>query len=117
MELKSNNDNKNYKSLMELPKSYIGQEAKKSKRKHKRSKSLTDNITEKDDDMEENNQYRFKTERKHKRVTFNKEIHIINIHNYKNENKILYYDNNNNIEKENEEELKKENKCLSCIIY
>ena len=115
MELKSNNANKNYKSLMELPKSYIGQETKKTKHKHKRSKSLTDNITEKDD-MEENNQYRFNTERKHKRVTFNKEIHIINIHNYKNENKILYYDNSN-IEKENEEELKKENKCLSCIIY
>lgn len=39
--------------------------------------------------MEENNKYRFNTERKHKRVTFNKQIHIINIHNYKNE--IKYY--------------------------
>lgn len=31
MELKTNNANKNNKSLMELPKSYIGKETKKNK--------------------------------------------------------------------------------------
>ena len=96
---------------MELPKSYIGQES--VKKKHKRSKSLTEGLSEMDD-IEENNPYRFNTDRKIKRVTFNQKIHIINIHNYKNENKILYYDKNN---PENEEEVKKENKCLSCMIY
>ena len=109
---KGNKINNDQMNQVELPKSYFGQESV-NKKKHKRSKSLTEGLSELDN-IEENNPYRFNTDRKIKRVTFNQKIHIINIHNYKNENKILYYDKNDH---ENEEEVKKENKCLSCLIY
>ena len=113
-----NNGNKMNKNVIVLPKSYIGQDPIKITH-HKRCRSLTDSLNELnnfDEDIEDN-QFRFNTERKNKKVTFNNRIHIINIHNYKNENKILYYENNNFREEEEEEKDKKGNKCLSCSIY
>ena len=112
-----NNGNKMNKNVIILPKSYIGQEPIKITH-HKRCRSLTDSLNELNnfDDEIEDNPFRCRTERKSKKVTFNKRIHIINIHNYKNENRILYY-GNNNYEEEEEEKDKKGNKCLSCSIY
>ena len=97
-----------------MPKSYIGQE--QIVKKHRRSKSSTEipNDINNSEKTTDNNSHRCKSERNIKRVTFNKKIHIIYIHNYKNENKILYYGNKKN---KKEEENKKENKCISCIVY
>ena len=105
---------------MVLPKSYIGQEPVKIK--HKRYNSLTEEILNKElssqnSGLEENDMvYRFNTDRKPKRVSFNKKIQVINIRNYKKENRILYY--GEDVEKdEDNPNIKRENKCLTCIIF
>ena len=111
MEKKSDGKHKNHNNKIVLPNSYIGQ--------HKRYHSLTDeelnNLNYDVDNQIDDNNFKFNTDRKPKRVTFNKRIQVINIRNYKKENRVLCYGN----EEENEEEntnVKKENKCLLCII-
>ena len=106
--------NKKGKKTIILPKSYIGQEPVTLRQK--RSASITENnlnLNQIEGQMD-NIPFRFNTERKMKKVTFNNHIQIINIVNYKNENRILYFGN----DVEDEKEItKKENKCLSCIIF
>ena len=114
MESKNKNNDKNEikkkKNSIILPKSFIAQEPVI----HGRCRSFGDISAEFFDNEIDNdsNPYRFKTDRK-KRVSFNNKIQIINIHNFKNENKILYYGK----EDEEKEDIKKENKCISCIIF
>ena len=117
---KHKTDNVHKKNTLVLPKSYIGQEPVKIK--HKRYNSLTDDILNKElssqnSGLEENDMvYRFNTDRKTKRVSFNQRIQVINIRNYKKENRILYY--GEDVEKdEDNPNIKKENKCLTCIIF
>ena len=84
---------------------------------HKRSNSISDNLygaNDFDQDLE-NNSFRFKTERTKKRVSFNQRIQIINIHNYKYENKILYYENQ--IPDDDKQDIPKPSKCLSCLVF
>ena len=103
------------KNSITLPKNYIGQDP--TVLTHKRANSFTENIfdaNEFDKDIESNS-FRFKTERKKKKVSFNKRIQIINIHNYKYENKILYY--GNEVENDDKKYIPKENKCLTCIVF
>ena len=110
---KGEGKHKNHDNKIVLPKSYIGQ--------HKRYHSFTDeelnniNNNNDEDNYLANNNYKFNTDRKPKRVSFNKRIQVINIHNYKKENKILYYGNDEENEEENTN-VKKENKCLLCMI-
>ena len=117
---KHNHDNVHKKNTLVLPKSYIGQEPVKIK--HKRYNSLTDDILNKElssqnSGLEENDVvYRFNTDRKPKKVSFNKRIQVINIRNYKKENRILYYGEDAENDEDNHN-IKKENKCLTCFIF
>ena len=108
------NEIKKHKKIIILPKSFIAQEPPAIN--HARSRSFgdisPDFFDNQIDNAIENNPYRFPTERK-KRVSFNNKIQIINIHNYKNENKILYYGK----EDEEKENNQKETKCISCFIF
>ena len=114
---KNENKHKNNKNTIILPKSYIGQEPIKIK--HKRYHSYTEgdigNGNDNNDQMLENNIYRFNTDRRPKRVSFNKKIQVINIRNYKKENRILYYGKDDEDEEE-DPDFKRENKCLLCNI-
>ena len=113
-EMYNENGNKKNKKTIFLPKSYIGQEPVTLRAK--RSASITENnlnLNEIEGQID-NIPFRYNTERKIKKVTFNNNIQIINIVNYKNENRILYFGNDVEDEKEI---VKKENKCLSCIIF
>ena len=97
-----------------LPKSYIGQ--KPLKIKHVKSRSLTENdlkLNKLDNDIDDN-PYRCKSERKRKKVSFNNKIQIVNIHKYKDDNRLLYFGDNEDIE---EKDIKKENKCFSCEVF
>ena len=117
---KHKTDNMHKKNTLVLPKSYIGQEPVKIK--HKRYNSLTDDILNKElssqnSGLEENDMvYRFNTDRKPKKVSFNQKIQVINIRNYKKENRILYYGEDEESD-ENNHNNKKENKCLTCVIF
>ena len=113
-EIYNENGNKKSKKVIILPKSYIGQEPVILR--HKRSASITENSLNLNqiEGHIDNIPFRSNTERKIKKVSFNNHIQIINIVNYKNENRILYF--GNEIEEE-KEIIKKENKCLSCIIF
>ena len=117
---KHKTDNMHKKNTLVLPKSYIGQEPVKIK--HKRYNSLTDDILNKElssqnSGLEENDMvYRFNTDRKPKKVSFNQKIQVINIRNYKKENRILYYGEDAEND-ENNPNNKKENKCLTCAIF
>ena len=110
---KGDGKHKDHNNKIVLPKSYIGQ--------HRRYHSHTDeelnkiNLDEDNNNDLENNNYRFNTDRKPKKVSFNKRIQVINIPNYKKENKVLYYGNDEENEEENTN-IKKENKCLLCMI-
>ena len=106
------------KNSFTLPKNYIDQnKVVIKKNNHKRSNSISDNLygaNDFDQDLE-NNSFRFKTERTKKRVSFNQRIQIINIHNYKYENKILYYENQ--IPDDDKQDIPKPSKCLSCLVF
>ena len=113
-EIYNENGNKKNKNKIILPKSYIGQ--KSVMLRTKRSASITEknlNLNQLEGQLD-NIPFRSNTERKIKKVSFNNKIQIINIVNYKNENRILYFGN----EVEDEKDIiKKENKCLSCNIF
>ena len=113
-EIYNEKGNKKCKRTIILPKSYIGQEPVTFIAK--RSASITGknlNLNQMEGELD-NIPFRSNTERKIKKVSFNNHIQIINIVNYKNENRILYFGNQVEDEKEI---IKKENKCLSCIIF
>ena len=112
----NNNDIKNQNSFT-LPKNYIGEKLVVIKQSnHKRNSSSDNHFVMNDFEQDlENNSYRFKTERTKKKVSFNNTIQIINIHNYKYENKILYYDNQ--IPNDDNQDIPKKNKCLSCLVF
>ena len=111
-EIYNEKGNKKNKKIIILPKSYIGQEPKTLRAKRSAS-IIENNLNLNEIEGQIDNPFRSNTERKIKKVTFNNNIQIINIVNYKNENRILYF--GNNVEDQNEI-VKKENKCLSCII-
>ena len=112
----NNNDIKNKNSLT-LPKNFIDDKNIVIKQSNHKRNSSSDNYFDMNDfDQDiENNSFRFKTERAKKKVSFNKTIQIINIHNYKYENKILYYDNQ--IPNEDNKNIPKPSKCLSCLVF
>ena len=101
-----------------LPRSYIGQ--KPVKIKHIRCRSLTEedmkkNKLDKNIDNIDNTPLRCKTVRNiKKKVSFNNKIQIININNFKDENRFLYFGNDEEDELNNKQ---KENKCFSCEIF
>ena len=109
---KGDGKHKDHNKKIVLPKSYIGLH----KRYHSHTDEELNNINlDLDDNQFDNNNFRFNTDRKPKRVSFNNRIHVINIPNYKKENKTLYYRNDEENEEENSN-VKKENKCLLCMI-
>ena len=108
----------NKRDKLVLPRSYIGQ--KPIKIKHIRCRSLTEedmkkNKLDKNIDNIDNTPLRCNTERKiKKKVSFNNKIQIININNFKNENRFLYFGNDEEDELNNKH---KENKCFSCEVF
>ena len=109
---KGDGKHKDHNNKIVLPKSYIGLH----KRYHSHTDEELNNINlDLDDNQFDNNNFRFNTDRKPKRVTFNKRIQVIKIPNYKKENKVLNYENDEENGEENSN-VKKENKCLLCMI-
>ena len=104
-----------HKNELILPKSYIDQQPTTIRPIRSYSLSNVSDINNNFNlETDENNIYRFKTERRNKKVSFNKKIHIIKIDNYKNENRKLYY--GKDIDEDKKENITTEKKCLSCII-
>ena len=113
IKLKNRSPGKKHKIDIVLPKSYIDQEPVTIK--HERSHSLTNSFFENNinQEIENNNAFRFQTERKSKKVSFNKKIQIINIDNFKNGNRMVY---EKDFEEDKKENTTRENRCISCII-
>ena len=119
MEGKKQKNEHGHKNAIILPKSYIGQ--KPVKIKHRRYNSLNNSSfdikPEASIQEPEINNFRFNTDRRTKKVSFNEKIQIIDVDNYKKENKILCYGVEVDEEEEKEEEInKRENKCALSII-